>query len=282
MPVATGTPGAAPGATASVGPLCLVSYGGGTQSTALLVLAARGEIDFPYFVFADVGQRSEPRTHAYIREHAMPFAAAHGITLAIARRHWRDGRSMDLYGHIRSPVHKGVQIPVKLAGGAPGRRHCTVDYKVEVLRRWQRAHGASPENPAVVALGISYDELQRMRTNPDPDRVIVYPLLEHRLTRADCEAIIAAAGLPQPGRSSCFYCPFHTQAEWQGLRQEEPHLFWDAVALERHMAAKMAAEGEGPVTMHRKGPLLAITHQNGGLSGSDEVSDPCESGHCFV
>ncbi len=30
-----------------------VSYGGGVQSTALLVLAAQGDIDFPLFLFAN-------------------------------------------------------------------------------------------------------------------------------------------------------------------------------------------------------------------------------------
>lgn len=46
-----------------------VSYGGGVQSTALLVLAARGEIDFPLFLHADVGHDSEAKgTIRYVRE----------------------------------------------------------------------------------------------------------------------------------------------------------------------------------------------------------------------
>ena len=40
-------------------PLRAVSYGGGVQSTALLVLAAERKIDFPLFVFANVGDRAE-------------------------------------------------------------------------------------------------------------------------------------------------------------------------------------------------------------------------------
>jgi hypothetical protein len=36
-----------------------ISYGGGVQSTALLVLAARREIDFPLAIFANVGDDSE-------------------------------------------------------------------------------------------------------------------------------------------------------------------------------------------------------------------------------
>jgi hypothetical protein len=35
------------------------SYGGGVQSTAGLVLAAAGRINFPNFVFANVGEDAE-------------------------------------------------------------------------------------------------------------------------------------------------------------------------------------------------------------------------------
>lgn len=52
------------------------SFGGGWQSTAALVLAARGVIDFRTFLFANVGDDSEnPETIEYVHQHAMPFAA---------------------------------------------------------------------------------------------------------------------------------------------------------------------------------------------------------------
>lgn len=59
-----------------------VSYGGGVQSTALLVLAAQGKIDFRTFLFANVGNDSErSSTLRYVREVAAPYAEAHGIDL---------------------------------------------------------------------------------------------------------------------------------------------------------------------------------------------------------
>jgi hypothetical protein len=60
----------------------VVSYGGGVQSNALLVLAAQGRIDYRTFLFANVGDDSEhPATLRYVRGVAMPYAAAHGIAL---------------------------------------------------------------------------------------------------------------------------------------------------------------------------------------------------------
>jgi hypothetical protein len=59
------------------GPIRAFSYGG-WQSTAALVLAAQGHIDFRTFLFANVGDDSEhPATLAYIRDHA-----------ALRRREW--------------------------------------------------------------------------------------------------------------------------------------------------------------------------------------------------
>ena len=42
-----------------------ISYGGGVQSTALLVLAATYDIDYPLFLFANVGERSEHVLRAF-------------------------------------------------------------------------------------------------------------------------------------------------------------------------------------------------------------------------
>ena len=56
------------------------SFGGGVQSTAAMVLAAQGRIDYRIFVFAHVGEDSEhPATLRYMEEHAKPFMAANGL-----------------------------------------------------------------------------------------------------------------------------------------------------------------------------------------------------------
>lgn len=44
----------------------LISLGGGVQSTALVVLAARGEIDFPIAIFANVGGRLGIRQDSHL------------------------------------------------------------------------------------------------------------------------------------------------------------------------------------------------------------------------
>lgn len=81
-----------------------ISYGGGVQSTALLVLAAQQRIDFRTFLMANVGDDSEnPGTLRYIEEYARPFAAEHGIELAVLDRVKRDGSIETLWGRLVDP-----------------------------------------------------------------------------------------------------------------------------------------------------------------------------------
>ena len=59
-----------------------------------------------------------------------------------------------------------------------------------------------------------------------------YPLMEWGWTRDDCIRQIEAAGLPQPGKSSCFFCPSMKPDEITALREQHPDLFRRALALE--------------------------------------------------
>ena len=263
------------------------SYGGGVQSTAALVLAAQGAIDFPIFLFANVGDDSEhPATLEYVRDVAMPYAAAQGIELVELRQIRRNGEEVTLYQRLTAPDSRSIPIPMRVANGAPGRRACTTDYKIRRVGQWLKRHGASADSPAVVGLGISVDEFQRMSSDDPrlPYQRKDYPLITLRLARQDCRNIITAAGLPVPPKSSCYFCPFHTLRAWQAQRDNEPELFAKSVALERTLNERRATLGKDPMWMSdRLVPLDQATSPHRQLPMfQDEPEDSCESGYCMV
>ena len=268
--------------------LRVFSFGGGVQSTAALVLAARGEIDYRTFVFANVGDDSEyPKTLAYLAEHARPFAAAHGLELVEVQRTLRDGTPETLMGRLRGTT-AAVPIPVRLGSGAPARRSCTTDFKSRVIGKWLKARGASNADPATLGLGISMDEIQRMRRDSMiPWQRFDYPLITLRLFRDTCVGLIRRAGLPVPPKSACWFCPFHSQGEWRRLRREEPELFFEAARLEGEINAKRARRGKDPMWLtDRARPLAEAFPDTGqlfltGLEAGD-VTDACESGYCMT
>ncbi len=265
------------------------SYGGGWQSTAALVLAAGGELDYRVFVFANVGEDSEyPGTLAYLHQVAIPFAAAQGLELHEVHRRRRDGTPETLYGRLTRPGSRSLPIPVRMPDtGAPGTRSCTVDFKIRVIARWQRAHGATPAAPAVTALGITLDEIGRARTDSGiPHQVLAYPLLDLGLRRADCPAIITGAGLPMPPKSACWFCPYHRPSQWQRMQREEPELFAQACDLEALLNQRRRELGRDPVYLTRFGRPLGevFAARQGVLTDSHGATDleVCESGYCMT
>jgi hypothetical protein len=88
-------------------------------------------------------------------------------------------------------------------------------------------------------IGISLDEVHRMK----PSRVKYYdhiwPLIDRRISRQDCLKWMAAHGYPTPPRSACVFCPYRSDREWLQLKNEAPEEFQKAIEFERaYQAAK--------------------------------------------
>lgn len=262
------------------------SYGGGVQSTAALVLAAAGRIDFRTFAFANVGDDHEPETLAYVRQIAAPFAAAAGLELLELRR----GGVNDSILHKIARVPRSLGIPVRMdRTGAPGRRACTYDFKIVPVQRLVKSRGATKAAPATIGLGITVDEIQRVRSPYDartPEQRRTYPLVDLELTRADCEQVILRAGLPVPPKSACYFCPFHSLEQWRTLRRRRPDQFAAAVQLERQLQTNRAGLGKDPVWLTDQGARHRLTLDQlvtaDQLTLLDENVDNCDEGHCFT
>lgn len=266
-----------------------VSYGGGVQSTALLVLAAEHKIDFDTFLFSNVGDDSEhPKTLEFVHDVAVPFAAEHGIGLHELKRWRKDGTFISLYERLTNPDSRSLPIPVRMSNGAPGTRSCTASYKIEVIAKWLKTHGATVDDPATVAIGISVDEMERAnsRKHSNPWERIVYPLLELGLNRHDCMRIIAGAGLPVPPKSSCYFCPMHRMETWKDMARDEPDLFERSCALEDLLNERRDKLGKDHVYLTRRAiPLRdavgGAIQQTFDFDGAPHVEN-CDSGHCFL
>lgn len=258
--------------------LRVFSHGGGVQSTGALVLAARKAIDFPTFLFCLTGEDSEnPATLDYIRDHAIPYAEGHGIALLTLQKRRRTGEVDTVLDTLmRRP--RSIDIPIWLESGAPGNRQCTLKFKREVVARYTKAQGATPENPAAVGVGFSLDEFHRMRTGSGIAwETREYPLVDARLTRDDCKALIAEAGLPEPPKSACWMCPYHTTEQWLQIREGQPDLWQKALALEDMLNARRADIGRDAIYLSSKRIPLRL------LAPGEEATPPlCAIGHCMT
>jgi hypothetical protein len=68
-----------------------------------------------------------------------------------------------------------------------------------------------------------------------------YPPLEWGYDRERCKQAIAAAGLPVPVKSACFFCPASKKPEITWLEEHHPGLLERALAIERNAQAKLTS-----------------------------------------
>ncbi len=196
-------------------PAHILSFGGGVNTVALMVILVREQAPLDGAVFADTGGET-PETYQSL-EIARDYLADHGIPLFVVKAR---PKQTDLYGTaLRRRVIPSVQW-----------RWCTRDFKVQPIHRFYSKLGI----PINQYMGIAYDEIHRMKESREDYITNLYPLIDRRMTRQDCTNVIIEAGLPMPEKSGCFFCPFNSTERWQHLLNRHPDLFERAIVLEEN------------------------------------------------
>jgi hypothetical protein len=220
-------------------PFTFLSLGAGVQSSTIALMAKHGEITpMPdAAIFADT--QAEPASvYRWLEwlEKQLPFPV-HRVSrgdltaesLIIRERKDKTG----YWSKSLVPAFIGNQDGTR---GIMGRQ-CTYSYKVEQLERAARRLGNVKRGQKEVTvtqwIGISWDEIQRIKPSRVPWSQHRWPLVELRMGRRDCLRWMEEHGYPKPPRSACVYCPFHSDKEWRRLRDEEPKEFARAVKFEK-------------------------------------------------
>lgn len=191
----------------------VLSYGAGVNSTALMIYLSRRRQKLDHVVFSDPGGEL-PETYRYLRV-AERYLRERNIPLTIVR-----SRSGSLYDTC---VRRRV-IPSQVW------RWSTRDYKITPIYRFYR----SLECHVCQYIGIAYDELERMKDSRADYVTNLYPLVDAKLTRSDCERIIREEALPLPVKSGCFFCPFNNMERWKWLYEKHPELYRKAMLIEEN------------------------------------------------
>ena len=218
----------------------VLNLGAGVQSSTLALMAAAGEITpMPDFaIFADT--QAEPASvYKWLNwlEKQLPYPV-HRVTRGnmtetmLTMRVAKDGRRW-----TQSMIPAFMKAPdgsIGLLG-----RSCTADYKVapilKNLRRLCKIKRGEKQVQITQWIGISYDEIQRMKPSRDAWTQHRWPLIEREMRRHDCIAWLKKHGFPEPPRSACSYCPFHSNKEWRRLKDHEPEAFAEAVRVEKEL-----------------------------------------------
>ena len=169
------------------------------------------------------------------------------------------------------------------------RRQCTSEYKIEPITKKLRellgfrARQVIPTGAVNLWFGISRDEMRRARFSPIRWITNHYPLIFNKpSTRQDCLRWLAAHRYPEPPRSACIGCPFHSDFEWRQMKDNQPQEWEDAVAFDRVMRRDRGGL-RGQIFLHRScQPLdevdLSTAEERGQLTlWNNECLGACES-----
>jgi len=188
-----------------------------------------------------------------------------------------------------------LDIPIHFRDGSRKmmqRRQCTADYKIRPLyRALRKLAGGVPKRPfpkditVEMYLGISFDEIQRMKPSRERWLTNRFPLVDLRMTRAQCRDWFAER---YPGRSlarsACIVCPLHSAADWQHLRTHEPAAWREAVEFDAVLRDGHPSRGRirGDMYLHHRcEPIEVAVAQDSDDSPPSLFDLECE-GMCGV
>jgi hypothetical protein len=206
----------------------ILSLGAGVQSSTLALMIARQELPpVDCAIFSDTGW--EPAAvYEWLGwlETQLPFPV-HRVSAGNLRQDTMD-RSKSLASRVAAVPWYTLN---RDGSKGMGRRQCTAEYKLRPLQRKvvDLMGGKRPKGGCEMLIGISMDEVWRMK----PSRVQyiknVFPLIDKGMTRQACLRWMEERQYPKPPKSSCIGCPFHSDAQWRALTPKE---FADAIAVD--------------------------------------------------
>ena len=206
----------------------IVSYGGGTNSTALLIECAKRSIPIDLILFADTGGE-KPHTYKY-KKMFSKWCVANGLpeitTVQSVNQH-------GTYITLEQLCLNRRMLP-SLAYGFKG---CSHKHKKapqdKFVNNWLPAKEVWANKGTITKfIGYDADEAHRAKIKDDKKYVYEYPLIDWNMGRDECIETIRAAGLEQPGKSSCFFCPASTKPEILDLKKRYPELMERALDME--------------------------------------------------
>ena len=199
----------------------VISLGWGVQSFTLAAMSVLGELP-PVDVALHADTTHERRATYEFAARWTPWLEQRGVKVVTVSPSGLRSDPLNFY------KTNSILIPVSTATGSSPRggrlrRQCTREWKIDPMRHWisaELARRGLSKSPGIVEqwLGISLDEVERMR--PGDVRYIEnqWPLIDRRMTRHDCTKWLARHGLEIPPKSSCVFCPYHDQSSWREMK----------------------------------------------------------------
>jgi hypothetical protein len=209
----------------------IVAYGGGTNSTALLVGMKERGIVPDLIIFADTGGE-KPKTIDHVAE-VSAWCESIGFPKILTVKGSQPQQVAD--GGLYEECIRLKVLPSRTYGFGSCSMKWKKDPQDKYVKAWCKENG---HKQIIKFIGYDADESRRSNKINDNDwEDYQFPLIEWDWGRDECIEAIKRAGLNLPGKSSCFFCPSMKPNEIRLLKKENSDLFDKAVFMEQNMVA---------------------------------------------
>jgi hypothetical protein len=258
--------------------LRILSLGAGVQSSVMALMADKGQITpMPdCAIFADtMDEPDEVYEHLDWLVKQLQFPV-HIVSEGSLKDSIVSGQEKWGYSFCVVPFHQKSGF---------GKRQCTKQYKIDPIRKKNRQLLGYEKGQKITKkiveqwIGISTDEMQRVKDSRDKWVINRYPLLEKGLKRYQCqqwfEEHYPKRNLP---RSACVYCPYKRNDEWRYLRDYDPKGWQEAINVD-HLIRNSGNSKEEQFVHNSCVPLekadLSTAEDKGQLNFLDECDGMC-------
>ena len=255
----------------------VVSFGGGVNSSAMLVGMYERGIPVHLILFADTGGE-KPETYAY-KERFEKWLVSHGMPAitTVRKQSSREGRYYGP-GEVLDLETYCLEMGT-LPSIAYGYKTCSLKFKQEPQRKFIEQWGPAYADwlcgrSVTKFIGFDADEPQRAIISPEMGYTNRYPLIEWGWGREECIEAIINAGLCVPPKSSCFFCPNMEELEILELRDKHPELLERALAIEKNAPTHGSIKGLGRDYSWEQ--ILAFDAAQGSFFPRTIRQTPCE------
>jgi len=254
----------------------ILLYGGGTQSTALLIMSLQGMFEqVQEAIFAKIGT-SEPKfVLDYVMKVKRYVKNKYGFEITIIET---PDLMKDVLNHLDGKTKRCPSLPYYSDdNGERGMimRQCTQEYKILPMNRWIRKN--YPKQQIEKWFGISFDERTRMKTPTNKWEEFRYPLIEAQIRRADSiDYLNKIPELSNPPRSSCVFCPFHSDGYWKVLKANYPKEFNRASEFDKKIRKHPKLRSD--LYLHKS----CVPLEQVDFNSQNDLFEGCDNGYCGI
>jgi len=263
--------------------LHILSLGAGVQSSAMALMAAKGELEpMPdCAIFADTG--AEP-WHVYDQVDEIQEEVPFPVYTVMHEEGLEKNIKDSLKGkRMASPPF----FTTSGSGGGMLRRQCTLEFKINPIQKkirslmgLKKGQRGPKEVSVMLWMGISRDEAHRMK----PSRINwiqnIFPLIDKGMHRYDCLEWMESAGYQKPKKSACYFCPYHDDKTWMDMKETDPDSWHMAIEMDTLIRDGLGRTKEN-LYLHRSREPLAETDLDPNKNQFDMFGNECE-GLCGV